>query len=136
MNPTLTTHDTRFDDPDPATIAKILAALDGDRHVLATLGDSDLTYLQASGGVRSGLTLEFQDGSLDRHYRSGTADLSLEVVIDVFQRYARGDQSWREGVEWVHVPFEPHRVPWHSTWLGYIIILSIVITLVWLWRGW
>jgi hypothetical protein len=136
MSPTLTTHDTRFDDPDPATIAKVLAALDGDRHVLATLGDSDLTYLQVSGGGQTGLALEFQDGSLDRHYKSAAANLSLEVVTDVFQCYARGDLSWREGVEWVHVPYEPQQTPWHSTWVGYIIILSIVIILVWLWRGW
>jgi hypothetical protein len=54
MSPTLTTHDTRFDNPDPATIAKVLAGLDGDRHPLATLGDSDLTHSQASGGVDSG----------------------------------------------------------------------------------
>ena len=136
MSPTLTTHDTRFDDPDPATIAKILAGLDGDRHVLATLGDSDLTYLQVAGGVKSGLSLEFQDGSLDQHYRSSVAHLPLDLVTEVFLRYARGDQSWREAVEWVHVPYVPQRVPWHSTWLGYIVILAVVVLLIWLWRGW
>jgi len=136
MRPTLTTHDTRFDDPDPATIAKVLAELDGDRHPVATLGDSDLTYLQVTGGVKTGLTLEFQDGSLDRHYRSVPANVPLALVTDVFHRYAQGDQSWREGVEWVHVPHESRQTPWHSTWVGYVIILSIVITLVWLWRGW
>lgn len=136
MSPTLTTHDTRFDNPDPATIAKVLAGLDGDRHPLATLGDSDVTYLQATGGVRTGLALEFQDGSLDQHYRSSLGHLPLDVVTDVFQRYARGDQSWREGVQWVHVPFVPQVIRWHNTWIGYIVILSIVAFLVWLWRGW
>ena len=136
MSATLTTHDTRFDDPDPATIAKILAELDGDRHVLVTLGESDLTYLQVTGGGPMGLALEFQEGSLDQHYRSTNPDLPLALVTDLFQRYARGDQSWREEVEWVHVPYVPHRVPWHSTWVGYIIILGIVATLIWLWRGW
>src|SRR5262245_28601259 len=99
MSATLTTHDTRFDDPDPATIAKVLAALDGDRHVLATLGESDLTYLQVTGGGPAGLALEFQDGSLDRHYRSKNPDQSLALLTDLFQRYARGDQSWRDEVE-------------------------------------
>ena len=136
MSATLTTHDTRFDDPDPATIAKVLAELDGDRHVLATLGESDLTYLQVTGGGPAGLQLEFQDGSLDRHYRSKNPDQPLALVTDLFQRYARGDQSWRDEVEWVHVPFVPQRIPWHSTWIGYIIILTIVATLIWLWRGW
>ena len=59
MGLTLTTHDTRFYDPDAATIAKVLASLDGGRHVLATLGRSELTYLQASGSVPTGFVLEY-----------------------------------------------------------------------------
>ena len=46
---TLTTHDTGFEEPDEPTIAKVLASLDGGRHVLATLGHSEVTYLQAHG---------------------------------------------------------------------------------------
>ena len=133
---TLTTHDTRFDDPDAATIARILAALDGDRHVLVTLGRSDLTYVQASGSAQRGLTLEYQEGSLDRHYRTGAVPLPLDTVTDIFQRYARDDESWHERVPWEHVPYVPRKIPWHSTWLAYIIILLIVVVLIWLWRGW
>ena len=67
---TLTTHDTRFDQLDDATIAKVLASLDGSRNVLATLERSELVYLQAEGGVRAGFVLEYQDGSLDQRFRS------------------------------------------------------------------
>jgi hypothetical protein len=136
MSLTLTTHDTRFDDPDAATIAKALAALDGDRHVLVTLGRSELTYLQASGGAQTGLALEYQEGSLDRHYSSRAPALPLEMVTDVFQRYARDDESWRERFPWEHVPYVPEKIPWHSTWIGYTLILLVVVVLVWLWRGW
>jgi len=136
MTLTLTTHDTRFDDPDAATIAKVLASLDGDRHVLATLARSDVTYVQASGSAQNGLALEYQEGSLDRHYRSGAATLPLETVTDIFQRYARADESWRDVAPWEHVPYVPQTVPWHSTWVGYIVILAVVAFLVWLWRGW
>jgi hypothetical protein len=136
MTLTLTTHDTRLDDPDAETIAKVLASLDGDRHVLATLGRSELTYVQASGSARTGLALEYQEGSLDRRYTSGAATLPLETVTDIFQRYARDDGSWRDRVPWEHVPHTLQKIPWHSTWVGYIVILLIVIALVWLWRGW
>ncbi len=136
MTLTLTTHDTRFDDPDPATIAKVLAALDGDRLVLVTLGRSEVTYVQASGSAQTGLALEYQEGSLDRHYRSGAATLSLEMVTDIFQCYAREDESWRGRVPWEHVPYVSQKIPWYSTWVGYIVILLIVIVLIWLWRGW
>jgi hypothetical protein len=135
MGLTLTTHDTGFDDPDAATIAKVLASLDGGRHVLATLGDSELTYVQVAGSVRTGFALEYQEGSLDRHYRSRAANLPLAMATDIFQRYARGDGAWRHGVEWEHVPYVPRKIPWYSTWAGYTIILLIVITLIWLWRG-
>src|SRR5512132_1296517 len=135
MGLTLTTHDTGFADPDAATIAKVLASLDGDRHVLASLGRSDLSYVQASGSVQTGFVVEYQDGSLDRHYRSRDADLPLDTVTHVFQAYAQDDESWRQGIEWQHVPFLPKEVPWFSTWIGYTMILVIVIVLIWLWRG-
>jgi hypothetical protein len=136
MSLTLTTHDTRFDDPDAATIAKVLASLDADAHVLATLARSELAYVQASGNAQTGLALEYQEGSLDQRYTSGAPSLPLEMVTDIFQRYARDDDGWRDGVAWEHMPYVAQKIPWHSTWVGYIIILLIVIVLVWLWRGW
>jgi hypothetical protein len=136
MTLTLTTHDTRFDDPDAATITRILASLDGERHVLVTLGRSDLTYVQASGNAATGLALEYQEGSLDRHYQSGAERIPLETATDIFLRYARDDASWRERVPWRQVPYVPPTIPWYSTWVGYTIILMIVVALVWLWRGW
>jgi hypothetical protein len=136
MTLTLTTHDARFDDPDAVTIGRILAALDGDRHVLVTLERSHLTYLQASGDAHAGLALEYQDGSLDRHYRCAVALVPLETATDTFQRYARDDESWPTRLSWEHVPYVRATIPWHNTWVGYILILAIVATLVWLLRGW
>ena len=133
---TLTTHDARFDDPDAATIARVLASLDGDRHVLATLGRSDQSYLQACGSAQAGLALEYQEGSLDRHYTSGATTLPLTTVTDIFQRYAQDDPSWRDRVRWELVPYVPQTIPWYSTWVGYVVILLIVAALIWLWRGW
>ena len=135
MSPTLTTHDTRFDDPDPTTIASVLGALDGRLHVMATLAHSELRYLQATGSASAGLALEHQEGSLDRHYRSRMATLSLAPVTELFQKYACGDESWRQAVEWEHVPYVPVKTPWHSTWVGLTILLLAVISLIWFWRG-
>lgn len=132
---TLTTHDTRFDDPDGATIAKVLASLDGGRNVLATLERSGLTYLEAEGSVRTGFTVEHQEGSLDRRYRGRASGLPLAQVTEIFQRYARGDASWGQGVEWDHAPFVPPHVPWYGTWVGYVLALAAVAALIWLWRG-
>ena len=135
MGLTLTTHDTGFDDPDAATIAKVLASLDGDRHVLATLGHSELVYLQASGSVQAGFALEYQEGSLDQHYKSQITALPLEQATEIFQQYARGEESWRRGLEWERVPFVPPKTSWFSTWIGFVIVLAVVIALIWYWHG-
>ena len=132
---TLTTHDTRFDDPDAATIAKVLGSLDGGRNVIATLEESAASYLQAEGSVTTGFVLEYQDGTLDRRYRSRGGMLPLVRVVETFQAYANGDEAWRRGAEWDHVPYVAPHVPWFSTWWGYTLALLAAASLIWWWRG-
>jgi hypothetical protein len=135
MSLTLTTHDTRFDDPDAATITAVLGALDGGLRVVATLAHSELRYLQATGSAAAGFALAYQDGSLARHYGSRTANLPLGPVTELFVKYARRDESWRQGVEWEQVPYVPAKTPWHSTWAGLTVLLLVVVSLIWLWHS-
>jgi hypothetical protein len=132
---TLTTHDTRFDSPDGATIAKVLASLDGGRDVLATLERAGGTYLQADGTVQAGFTLEHQDGAIDRRYASRGPALPLDRVTEIFQAYARGDRDWGETVDWQHLPYVPPKTPWFGTWWGYALALLAVAALIWFLRG-
>ena len=132
---TLTTHDTRFDQLDDATIAKVLASLDGSRNVLATLERSELVYLQAEGGVRAGFVLEYQDGSLDQRFRSRGHSVPLAQVTEIFQAYARGEATWGAGLAWEHVPFIPPATAWFTTWWAYTGALLAVAALIWWWRG-
>jgi hypothetical protein len=135
MATTLTTHDTRFDDPDAATIAKVLASLDGGRNALATLERSDVSYLQADGTVQSGFALEHQDGSIERRYVALGSAVGLDRAVQMFQAYARGDADWDRGVEWKHVPYVPPKVRWFTTWWGYALALLAVAALIWYFRG-
>ena|SRR5688572_124806 len=132
---TLTTHDTRFDQLDDATIAKVLASLDGGRNVLATLEQSELIYLQAEGSVAAGFVLEYQDGSLDQRFRTRGPAVPLAQVTEIFQTYARGAMSWRADLAWEHVPFIPPAPRWFSTWWAYMGALLAVAALIWWWRG-
>jgi hypothetical protein len=132
---TLTTHDTRFDNPDAATIAKVLASLDGGRNVIATLERSEVTYLQAEGSVHTGFSLEWQEDSLHRRHKSRGDGLPLAQVTEIFQAYAKGDDGWRQGLEWDQTPYVPQAVPWFSTWWGYVLALLVVAGLIWWWRG-
>lgn len=133
----LTTHDTRYDRPDPATIAEVLASLDGGRNVVATLERSAATYLQAEGSARTGFALECQEGSLDRRFRSLDQSLPLAQVTEVFKAYAREgeDAEWRGAIAWNLHPYTPPAIPWFSTWWAYTGAILLAAALIWWWRG-
>jgi hypothetical protein len=132
----LTTHDTGYQQPDGPTIAKVLASLDGGRNVLATLGTSDATYLQANGSVQSGFGLYLQEGSLERRLRTRDRALPLAWVTEAFQRYAGGDLAWRDAVAWEQDPIHIPRESWMTSWPAYIALLVAVSAAMWLFHTW
>ena len=136
MNLLLTTHDTGYERPDGPTIAKVLASLDGGRNVLATLGTSDATYLQASGSVQTGFGLYLQEGSLDRRLRTRDRALPLAWVTEAFQRYAAGDLAWRDAVAWEQDRIQVPRESWMTSWPAYIALLVAVSAAMWLFHAW
>jgi len=136
MDLLLTTHDTGYQRPDGPTIAKVLASLDGGRNVLATLGSSDATYLQASGSVQTGFGLYLQEGSLDRRLRTRDRALPLPWVTEAFQRYAAGDLGWRDAVAWEQDPVHVPRESWMTSWPAYIALLVAVAGAMWVFHSW
>jgi hypothetical protein len=136
MNLLLSTHDTGYQRPDAATIARVLASLDGRHNVVATLGTSDATYLQATGGVVTGFGLDLQEGSLDRRFRSRDRALPLPWVTEAFQRYAAGDLSWRGDITWEQERVEAPTESWLNTWPAYIALLVGVAVAMWLFHTW
>jgi len=136
MDLLLSTHDTGYARPDGPTIAKVLASLDGGRHVLATLGTSDATYLQANGSVQTGFGLYLQEGSLARRFRTQDRALPLAWVTEAFQRYATGDLAWRDAVEWEQERIEVPPESWLNSWAAYIALLVGVSAAMWLLHTW
>ncbi|MGH7316442.1 MAG: hypothetical protein ACREI6_08035 [Candidatus Rokuibacteriota bacterium] len=133
MDLMLSTHDTGYERPDGPTIAKVLASLDGGRNVVATLGTSDSTYLQATGSVQTGFGLDLQEGSLERRFRTRDRALRLPWVTEAFQRYATGDLSWRDTVEWEHDRIVVPKDSWVNSWAAYIGLLVAAATTLWFW---
>ncbi len=136
MNLMLSTHDTGYERPDGPTIAKVLASLDGGRNVVATIGTADSTYLQASGSVQTGFGLDLQEGSLERRFRTRDRALPLPWVTEAFQRYATGDQAWRESVEWEQERIAVPKDSWTNSWAVYIGLLVAAAAAIWLWHAW
>ncbi|HSE06046.1 MAG TPA: hypothetical protein VLK35_17995 [Methylomirabilota bacterium] len=136
MDLLLSTHDTGYERPDGPTIAKVLASLDGGRNVLATLATSDSAYLQASGSVATGFGLDLQEGSLARRFRTRDRALPLGWVTEAFQRYAAGDLSWRDAVEWEQDRIEAPSESWLNSWAAYIGLLVAAAGAMWLFHAW
>jgi hypothetical protein len=60
------------------------------------------TYIQYAGQKKrpSEYVLEYQDGSLDRHYQAVDRPIAVDRVTAVFLKYLRGDSSWRSDFRW------------------------------------
>jgi hypothetical protein len=73
-----------------------------DCEVFAILSVSPDTYLQcAIHDERPGeFVLEFQDGSLDRHYRAADKSVARHRILSAFLKYLHGDESWRSDFAW------------------------------------
>ena len=70
----------------------------------AILGDA-LSYMQCAEESKEPRTylLEYQDGSLDRHFRAVEGPFSLERVVAAFASYMRGDPSWQQTFTWERI---------------------------------
>ena len=133
---TLSTLDHAYDTPDSSTITKVLAGLDGRRNLVATLAREEATYLQATGSAVEGFTLVYQEGSLDRRYRSAETTVSLVRATEAFHQYLRGESGWREGLHWEEDRERLDVTTWHESWWVYVVgLLAVTGFFVW-WRGW
>jgi len=136
MSFTLSTLDTAYDTPDSAIISSVLAGLDGKRNLVATLARNEGTYLQASGGAASGFTLIYQEGSLERRYRSAASTVPLPRVTQAFNQYFRGEPGWRDGLRWEADHERLEVSVWYESWWIYLFAFLVVTGFFVWWRGW
>lgn len=61
---------------------------------------TDSDFMQCAGDATSGFVLEYQEGGIDRHFRTTREDWDAATIILKMTQYARGDESWKQGVEW------------------------------------
>lgn len=68
----------------------------------AILGTEPDTYIQcaAIGDQPGHYILEYQDGSLDRHYQAGDGPITMDRVLSAFTKYLRRDASWLDDFRW------------------------------------
>ena len=76
------------------------------------LGENEMTYIQtAANNYR--FVVEYQEGTLAKHYRAkGT--LSSDEVVELFFSYCARGHEWKSAVIWESAPIESH--PWWKFW--------------------
>jgi hypothetical protein len=90
-----------IDHPSPLSIASALTSLKFDGNSFAILERTDATYLQTSMQSSDEFIIEYQDGSLDKHFRASAFDLS--DVTDAFKAYAVQNESWITQFDWQRI---------------------------------
>lgn len=86
--------------PDHHSVVKALNSLSTKKGGFAILSKDDNTYIQTSGTPGEGFELEYQDGSLDRHFRNSNRNLELSQVANTFTCYLESDDRWKLEYSW------------------------------------
>lgn len=88
---------TVIDDP---TEVEIRESIEGEG--FAILGEDPLTYIQCATHAETlgEYILEYQDGSLERHFRAVDEPVTLDRVLSAFTRYLDKDASWKTDFQW------------------------------------
>ena len=82
-------------------IVEALALLTGESgEAFAILSASEMTYIQTSGWPEVGFDLEYQEGSLEQHYRCTKESLNLAEITRAFKQYLRNDPSYKSELPW------------------------------------
>jgi hypothetical protein len=87
--------------------AEVQAAIESEEFVILAI--NDLTYIQCAErkvpDPSYDYILEYQDGTVDRHFRATDESIPIERVRDAFMKYLRGDPSWQIDFAWEHMNF-------------------------------
>jgi hypothetical protein len=83
------------------TADELLACIEGED--FAILSADPETYIQCAEQKESPYEyiLEYQDGSVDKHYEASDGPITLRRVLSAFQKYLRSDPTWRSDFRWV-----------------------------------
>lgn len=83
--------------PDEDDIIKALSMVQGREgdYVILSRYEDGLTYIQTDG-----VSLEYQEGSIDYHYHCPNGFISVDNAARAFLSYAIGDDLWKEMFVW------------------------------------
>jgi len=84
-------------DANKNNIIDTLNSLKGKEEPFVILGSDNMMYMQAIE-VEDGFVLEYQEGSLDKHF-SSIAPLKIEVIQKALLQYLEGSTDWKNEID-------------------------------------
>jgi hypothetical protein len=73
------------------------------------LSKNDMNYIQAALSdfeEEEGMLLEYQEGSLDKHFHAIDTNITKDQVLAAFLLYLKADASWKEQFSWEETVIE------------------------------
>ena len=116
-----------------------LASLRGGVNSFAILSKDENTYMQVHGSSVGGFLLEYQDGSVNRHFRSPAESLQLQEVMRAFDLYLSDDDRWRTDYPWeastpaaieIYISQPSYSTGSRGWWLGLLAISVVVLSII------
>ena len=92
--------DLVLNDPDKYTVSNALLNLSINEGGFAILEKGENEFIQTCGDTERGFELEYQDGSIEKHYRCKKRSLTLPEVTDVFILYLESADEWKDRYQW------------------------------------
>lgn len=82
-------------DPKYEDFPSVLSELENETSLYAILESNTGEFIQTTGNKIDGYNVEYQEGGIEKHYQLGSS-FTLEQVVSIFQKYAKGGNSWKE----------------------------------------
>ena len=122
--------DINIASPSPSQIQDAIASLPGGTDSFVILSADGRGFVQAAGSGAEGFVIEYLDASTSSQYQTPASTETLERVVDIFQRYAKGDESWRTLVTWqpLHQATPGKGIPFAY----HLIVVAIIAVIVFL----
>lgn len=102
---------TNRDNPTDEEIEMALKELVKSGGGFAILSQSEQVFIQTAENGMDECTLEYREGSEDRHFCCKNEELEIRDVIRAFQDYANENSSWKTRFEWRPLYMDPDAEP-------------------------
>jgi hypothetical protein len=99
-----TDKDTKIDNPSREQIKAVLIDISNrpaDAYII--IGETEMTYMQAAGDKEKRFIIEYQEGTLAKHFRT-KGRLSMDQALEIFSSYCRGGTEWKTAATWEPAP--------------------------------